>query len=96
MQQLMQRSATLTKISLFEIYRVQPRLRTLLSRLTAAERGCGNQLASAVEALMEALPSVSPCWPLPEGAKGWASLQHGKCRGACSDACSELRIAVSC
>ena len=76
--QVQHRSATLTKGSLSELFQLQPRLRSLLASLSRAERRRdGGALGDAVGALLDALPAVSPSWPLPAGAKGWASLQHG-------------------
>ncbi|KAL1495717.1 hypothetical protein AB1Y20_016580 [Prymnesium parvum] len=79
LQQLQQRSLVLTKCSLFEYYQLQPRLRALLASATPEER---DSLDAACAGLLASLAAVPPCWPLPAGAKGCASLQHGSLQAA--------------
>ena len=73
---LLHRSAVPSKFSLFEFYRLQPRLTGLLLARTPAE--CKDKaLPTAVRSLLNSIATASPFWPLAAGAKGWSSLQHG-------------------
>jgi len=79
--QLVQRSAVLTKCSLFEFYELQPRLQALVTSHAASERQ-DIALDRSCRGLLDSLAVASPGWPLPANAKGWASLQHGDLQAA--------------